>query len=292
MSIFSFPIIHPFNIKRHRRFTLIELLIVIAIIAILAGMLLPALNKARESARGSYCISNLKQQGTGFNMYFSDNREWCPPARYTYNKVKQSWGIALCDYFGAPKGTYEAAFRGDASTSFCLNKSSFLPKILDCPVMERALCPTKECEKRTMSSHLGYGIGEPSIAIGDESVSVIKIKIPSQHLLTADLNACYRNTPQAHEHGKNGHFVAKGSSFTMGNPLSSLLSGMQSDAICLKHSRRANILFVAGNVRPLAPSQIPGKSNYGNYPWGVKVTYINSVAVPTPKEDASPVIGW
>ena len=77
---------------KHACFTLIELLVVIAIIAILAGMLLPALNNARAAGQKSACVNNMKQVSQGALFYAGNNDDYLPPAAYNSASGKKEAG--------------------------------------------------------------------------------------------------------------------------------------------------------------------------------------------------------
>jgi prepilin-type N-terminal cleavage/methylation domain-containing protein/prepilin-type processing-associated H-X9-DG protein len=104
--------IHPFPtsaaagrlLRWHGAFTLLELLIVIAIIAVLASLLLPALGKAKEKAQGIKCLSNLKQMQLAWGMYADDNNDRVPPndawnrtSGYAYD-TNRTWVRGWLDY--------------------------------------------------------------------------------------------------------------------------------------------------------------------------------------------------
>ena len=126
----------------HRIFTLIELLVVIAIIALLAAMLLPALNGARERGRSILCGSNMRQVNTALLQYGDDNGDWMPYSTTLY------WQQALVEY---------GYFSVPVLSSGVLNNVS--PSgILQCPSEPRLNDGVKTNWNTWKGSH--YGINE------------------------------------------------------------------------------------------------------------------------------------
>ena len=116
-------------------FTLIELLVVIAIIAILASLLLPALSKVKDKARGIQCISNLKQAGTGMLMYAMDFTDYAP---VSYNSDSGSGIKYKPGWTGVLATPIDSAGNNDIALSYVRNW-----KVFHCPSTTNIPAPDK-----------------------------------------------------------------------------------------------------------------------------------------------------
>ena len=215
-------------------FTLIELLVVVAIIAILAGMLLPALNKARDMARQISCLNNMSSMGKVFLMYSDDSRGFLPGY---YNTGNGSYMTGCLSWYG---GTPE---NGMLAPYLRLNEAVGLGAYGHRNAntgnsMQRSKL---SCGKLEMKSGfpLVFGYGYNYYIAGFCSRLLSKFATPSRTSLVAEIN--YGNQ----EGAQQGVKCAPDASTYIEN------------RIAYRHGTGANVLYVDGSAAKTMRSEVP-----------------------------------
>lgn len=199
-------------------FTLIELLVVIAIIAILAGLLLPSLGRAKAKGQQASCLSNLRQIGLGLRMY-ADDQEGLLPTTTHGGSTNASWIFQLAPYVGK------------------------VDRIRLCPAdPKREQRLAAQASSYTQNEYLFVDLVDPFGGVLESYRRLDALPKPSQTMLTFEISdAAGVNTYNDHTHSRNWHLG-----------WSSVTADIQPD----RHGSSANYLFADGHVENIPAARL------------------------------------
>jgi len=252
--------------RRHRSgFTLIELLVVIAIIAILAGLLLPALAKAKAKGGQTFCLNNLKQLGYGMMMYLGDNKDIFPgtASRNTYGFHTEDW-----IYWRTNTAMYPPVEKSPIAG----NIGTVSSNLFRCPL------DRDDSERRTGDQNgpynYSYSLNSHDLAGGRNPgmASIFDGPVDSPTAYLFKISAVLRPTDKVmlaeeqSSHKPSESIDVGGSSSIINDgrwvPPAPPGNGGGSDMITLRHSQKGNVNFADGHAGTISAKLARDDPNY------------------------------